>query len=207
MHILHIDSSILSAGSASRTLTAQVVADLRRLTPDATVVYRDLIDHPVAHLDGPIAAGFRPIGGGEANPAVQAEHLRSDALVSEFLAAEVVVIGAPMYNFSVASQLKAWIDRIVQPGRTFRYTATGPQGLAGDKGVIVVSTRGGQYSAGPAAEMDHQEAYLKAVLGFIGISDVRFVRAENLSRGDEARSRSMDQASASVNDVTSAVSA
>lgn len=206
MQILHLDSSILPVNSASRLLSARIVAELQRLNPGATVVHRDLVSDPVAHLDGPIAAGFRPLGSSVMSAVTQAEHLRTEALVSEFLAADVVVIGAPMYNFSVPSQLKAWIDRIVQPGRTFRYTAAGPEGLAGGKQVVVASTRGGLYSAGPAAAMDHQESYLNAVLGFIGISDVRFVRAENLSRGDEARSRSMDQAGAEVHRVVSALS-
>ena len=117
------------------------------------------------------------------------------------LASDAIVIGVPMYNFSVASQLKAWIDRIVQPGRTFRYTETGPVGLTQGKRVIVASTRGGMYSAGPAMAMDYQENYLKAIFGFIGISDVRFVRAENLSRGAEARARSMEAACVAVRDV------
>jgi len=191
MQILHIDSSILNETSASRALTAETVAALLRQHPGATVVYRDLVRDPVAHLDGPVAAGFRPLAGGEPGPSVLAEHRRSEALVTELLASDVIVIGAPMYNFSVASQLKAWIDRVVQPGRTFRYTATGPVGLAGGKRVVLVSTRGGLYSSGPASTMDHQEAYLRAVLGFIGIGDVQVVRAENLSRGDDARSQAI----------------
>lgn len=198
MQILHIDSSILTDASASRALTAQAVAELRQRQPLATVVHRDLVRDPVAHLDGPIAAGFRPVAAGSPSSEIQAEHQRSEALVAEFLASDVIVLGAPMYNFSVASQLKSWIDRIVQPGRTFRYTATGPVGLAGGKQVIVVSTRGGLYSAGPAAAMDHQEAYLQAVLGFVGITNVYFVRAENLSRGDDARALSMQAARAAL---------
>jgi FMN-dependent NADH-azoreductase len=201
MQILHIDSSIQSDASASRALGAAIIEELRRSRPAATVIHRDLVIDPIPHLDGVIAAGFRPIGGGQAGAAATAEHKRSEALVTEVLASDAIVIGAPMYNFSVASQLKAWIDRIVQPGRTFRYTETGPVGLTQGKRVIVASTRGGMYSAGPAMAMDYQENYLKAIFGFIGISDVRFVRAENLSRGAEARARSVEAACVAVRDV------
>ena len=116
----------------------------------------------------------------------------------DFMTADVVVIGAPMYNFTIPSQLKAWIDRIAQAGRTFRYTEKGPEGLAGGKTVIVASTRGGIYSSGPAAGMDHQESYLKAVLGFLGVTDVRFVRAEGLAMGDEARSKALAAAAGDI---------
>jgi FMN-dependent NADH-azoreductase len=200
MQILHIDSSIQSDASASRALGAAIIEELRRSRPAATVIHRDLVIDPIPHLDGVIAAGFRPIGG-QAGAAATAEHKRSEALVTEVLASDAIVIGAPMYNFSVASQLKAWIDRIVQPGRTFRYTETGPVGLTQGKRVIVASTRGGMYSAGPAMAMDYQENYLKAIFGFIGISDVRFVRAENLSRGAKARARSVEAACVAVRDV------
>ncbi|GKS88274.1 FMN-dependent NADH-azoreductase [Acidovorax sp. SUPP2539] len=198
MQILHIDSSILADASASRALTRSIVAELQREHPGAHVVYRDLVADPIAHLDGPIATGFRPLGGPSPSADVAAEHARSEVLVAELLASEVLVVGAPMYNFSVASQLKAWIDRVVQPLRTFRYTDKGPVGLTTGKRVLVASTRGGTYSAGPATAMDFQEDYLKAVLGFMGITDVRFVRAENLSRGSDARNASMDAAHAAV---------
>jgi FMN-dependent NADH-azoreductase len=116
-------------------------------------------------------------------------------LLDEFLAADIVVVGAPMYNFSVPSQLKAWIDRLAVKGKTFRYTATGPQGLAGDKKVIVASSRGGFYGPGtPAAALEHQESYLRAVFGFFGISDVTFVRAEGVALGTEARDNAIEAA-------------
>jgi len=139
MHILHLDSSLLSDNSASRALSAAIVDELRRADPSATVVHRDLVADPIAHLDGPIAAGFRPIGAAPSGTAAAAEHRRSEVLVTELLASDTIVIGAPMYNFSVPSQLKAWIDRVVQPGRTFRYTETGPVGLAAGRRVIVAA--------------------------------------------------------------------
>lgn len=210
MQILHLDSSILGDASASRILSAAVVGALRIETPDATVVRRDLAADPIPHLDAAIAAGFRPIGAGSAvsqtnfDAATLAEHGRSIALADELLASDAIVIGAPMYNFSVASQLKAWIDRVAQPGRTFRYTAEGPVGLCGGRRVVVASTRGGLYSAGAAAAMDFQESYLKAFFGFLGITDVRFVRAERLSNGAEARSESLQAARAAVAGVVAA---
>jgi FMN-dependent NADH-azoreductase len=123
----------------------------------------------------------------------------SEALVSQFLAADVIVVGAPLYNFSIPSQLKAWIDRIAQAGRTFKYTDKGPVGLAGGKTVIVASTRGGVYSTSDAGNaMEHQESYLKTVFGFFGISDVRFVRAEGLAMGDAPKAQALAAAQAEI---------
>jgi len=198
VQILHLDSSILGDGSASRSLSAAIVGELRREYPDATVVHRDLAFETIPHLNGAIAAGFRDTGIKDFDAATRAEHARSEALVNEFLASDIFVIGAPMYNFSVPSQLKAWIDRVAQVGRTFKYTENGPVGLSAGRRVIVASTRGGMYSAGPASVMDFQEAYLKAIFGFLGITDVKFVRAERLTRGGETRSQSIKDAQAAV---------
>lgn len=194
MQVLHLDSSILGDASASRTLSAALVAAIQRRHPLARVVYRDLVEERIPHLDGATAAGFRPSGIDRFDAATLAEHARSETLVSEFVASELIVIGAPMYNFSVATQLKAWIDRVTQPGRTFKYTEHGPVGLAGGKTVLVASTRGGMYSEGPAAAMDFQEAYLQAMFGFMGIGDVRIVRAERLTRGGEIRAAALQAA-------------
>ena len=111
----------------------------------------------------------------------------------------MVVLGAPFYNFSIPTQLKAWIDRIVQPGRTFRYTADGPEGLAGGKTVVIVSSRGGVYSDSAAARsLEHQESYLHTVLGFIGVTDVRVVRAEGLGLGADAKAAALAQADGAI---------
>jgi FMN-dependent NADH-azoreductase len=199
MQILHLDSSVLGDASAPRQLSATIVEGLLQARSDARVAYRDLAADPVPHLTGPIAAGFRaPAGTSAIDPLTLGEHARSEALVCEFLASDVIVIGAPMYNFSVASQLKAWIDRVAQPGRTFRYTADGPVGLSGGRRVIVASTRGGMYSSGTAASMDFQEDYLKAFFGFLGIHDVHFVRAERLTKGAELREASLESARGQV---------
>ncbi|KZE35091.1 FMN-dependent NADH-azoreductase [Crenobacter luteus] len=186
MNILHIDSSILGQNSVSRQLTQALVDAIRARRPGAGVVHRDVAADAIPHLSGEIlGAAFAPEA--EWNDNQRSERARSDALIEEFLAADVVVIGAPMYNFSIPSQLKAWIDRVAAAGRTFKYTENGPQGLAGGKKVIVASTRGGVYSTEQGRLMDFQEDYLKTVMGFLGISDVEFVRAEALNMGQDKR--------------------
>ena len=119
--------------------------------------------------------------------------------MEEFLAAEIVVVGAPMYNFSIPSQLKAWIDRLAVAGKTFRYTEKGPEGLAGGKKVIVASSRGGFYRPDTqAAFLDHQESYLRSVFGFFGITDVTFIRAEGVALGAEQRAKAIDAAKSEI---------
>jgi FMN-dependent NADH-azoreductase len=188
MKILHIDASPLGSASISRQLTASVVEKLTRDHPAAQVVHRDLIESPISHLTGELLQVLRPAPGSTppSGPTLRAEADQTDALIDELLGTDVIVVGAPMYNFSIPSQLKAWIDRVAQAGRTFRYTAAGPEGLAKGKKAIVVSTRGGVY-AGTAYEaaMDHQEAYLRTVLNFLGITDVSFVRAEGIAMKKE----------------------
>lgn len=199
MNILHIDSSALGDASVSRQLTAGIVAQLRQGSPAATVTYRDLAVSPPDHLSGELmkVVKFQSVDG--LTPRQQQELALTNQLVEELLAANVVVIGAPMYNFSVPTQLKAWIDRVAQPGRTFRYTEKGPEGLAGGRKVIIASSRGGLY-AGTAYEtaMDHQEAFLKAFLGFIGISDVQVIRAEGVAMGPEARDKALEAAQGEI---------
>ncbi|WP_234192127.1 FMN-dependent NADH-azoreductase [Pseudacidovorax sp. NFM-22] len=197
MKLLHIDSSVLGANSVSRLLTAEVVRDWVAAHPSTEVDYLDLAANAPAHF-GADALGVK-VGAEATTEAQKQENAVSEALVSQFLTADVIVVGAPLYNFSIPSQLKAWIDRLAQPGRTFTYTEKGPQGLATGKTAIVVSTRGGQYStseAGQAAE--HQESYLKVVFGFFGITDVRFVRAEGLAMGEAARAAALEAARASI---------
>ncbi|TWB43779.1 FMN-dependent NADH-azoreductase [Nitrospirillum pindoramense] len=204
MRILHIDSSFMNDTSGSRDLSAALVTALRDRHPGADVVRRDLVRHAIPHLDAPIAAGFREIGLATFDTATLAEHKRSADLVQELLTSDIIVIGAPMYNFSIPTQLKAWIDRVVQPARTFKYTATGPIGLGGGRRVIVVSTRGGFYENTPLAALDFQESYLKAVFGFMGIHDVEILRAEGMSRGPEARTRAMSAARAGIANIVAA---
>lgn len=198
MKILHIDSSILGAGSITRELTATVIAEIRASDASVEIDYLDLVDDPLGHMDGAVAAGFRPNVVAEFDATALREQQISDRLVAQFLASDIVVIGAPMYNFSVPTQLKAWLDRLAQPGKTFKYTETGPVGLAGGKRVIVVSGRGGFYVEGPLAQMDFQESYLKAFFSFLGIHDVRVIRAEGASRGDQIRQKGIASAKATI---------
>jgi FMN-dependent NADH-azoreductase len=195
MKLLHIDSSPLAGNSVSRQLTERIVAQWRATHPGTVVEYLDLAADAPSHLSVD-SLGFRVGPSGEGLSEVQRrENEISEKLVSQFLAADVVVVGAPMYNFSVPSQLKAWIDRVAQAGRAFTYTEKGPKGLAGGKTVIVASSRGGVYSSNPAlAGLDHQESYLKTVFGFFGITDVQFVRAEGVAMGDAAKALALSAA-------------
>jgi FMN-dependent NADH-azoreductase len=196
MKLLHVDSSILGPGSVSRLLSAEIVAAEQRRNPEITATYRDLAADPVDHLSGAHLAAFQ---GATPDSSLRRDVAAGQAALDEFLAADIVVIGAPMYNFSVPSQLKAWIDRLAVAGKTFRYTETGPQGLAGGKRVIVASSRGGFY--GPDTQiafLDHQENYLRSIFGFFGISDVTFIRAEGVAMGPEQRAKAIDAAKALI---------
>jgi FMN-dependent NADH-azoreductase len=164
--ILHIDSSINGESSASRAISRSIVRRLREADPDSKLVARDLVSQPLPHLT---------------------ERGQDPEVLDEFLAADTVVIGAPMYNFTLPTQLKAWLDRILVAGATFRYTENGPEGLAGGKRVVIALARGGFYDRGsPAAALEHLETYLTGVFNFIGI-EPEFVVAEGLNMGPEQR--------------------
>jgi FMN-dependent NADH-azoreductase len=199
MKILHIDSSILGSNSVTRALTAQIATQWQASHPGSSTEYLDLAVHTPSHLSAE-SLGFRlPPTDTALSDAQRAENAVSEQLVLQFLAADVVVIGAPLYNFTIPTQLKAWIDRICQAGRTFSYTATGPVGLAGGKTVIVALGRGGVYSASEGGRaMEHQESYLSVVFGFLGITDVRFVRAEGVAMGPDAKAAALASASTEI---------
>jgi len=189
MKLLHIDSSVLGPHSVSRQVSAAIVDRLRQATPSLDTVYRDLTQTPLAHLSGSHLAAAQ----GAPTPAELGPDLAASAAVlNEFLAADVVVIGAPMYNFTIPSQLKAWIDRILVVGKTFQYGANGPQGLAGAKRVIVAISRGGYYGADtPTAAGEHLETYLRWVFGFIGITDPEFISADGIQVGPDHREKAL----------------
>jgi len=199
MKLLHIDSSALGDNSVSRQLSKGIVAQWRTSHPGTVVEYLDLAANAPAHLSID-SLGFRlGLDAKDLTDAQRRENEISERLVSQFLAADVVVIGAPMYNFSIPTPLKAWIDRVAQAGRTFTYTEKGPQGLAGGKKVIIASTRGGMYSTNPALSgLDHQESYLKTVLGFFGITDVQVVRAEGIAMGEAAKATALAGAQVAI---------
>jgi FMN-dependent NADH-azoreductase len=203
MTLLHIDSSITGDLSVSRELTARTVTAWVAAHPGTEVQYLDLATQVVPHLSAD-ALGFRT-GQAATTDAQRTENALSEALVTQFLAADVIVIGAPLYNFTIPTQLKAWIDRIAQAGRTFQYTAQGPQGLAGGKTVIVVLTRGGVYSSSEAGRaLEHQETYLQTVLGFLGITDVRFVRAKGVAMGADRKAQALASATDEIQAHTAA---
>ena len=189
MKLLHLDSSVLGPHSVSRQVSAAIVDRLRQATPSLEVVYRDLTQTPLAHLSGShLAAAQGAPAPAELGPDLAA----SAAALDEFLAANTVVIGAPMYNFTIPSQLTASIDRILVAGKTFKYGAAGPEGLAGGKRVIVAISRGGYYGAGsPAAALEHLESYLRGVFGFMGIHDPEFIIADGIQVSPEHREKAL----------------
>jgi FMN-dependent NADH-azoreductase len=194
MKLLHVDASILGDHSVSRTVSAAVVQRLKTENPSVDVIRRDLATAPLAHLSGTHLTAHAP----EASPSDQTKSENAEAVraLDEFLAADVVVIGAPMYNFSVPSQLKAWVDRVLVAGKTFRYGEDGrPIGLAGDKRVIVAIARGGFYGADtPMTTFEHVESYLKAVFAFIGVTNIEFVVAEGVMAGPGLREKALESA-------------
>ena len=181
MKLLHIDSSILSDNSVSRQLTRTIVDQWRRACPEVEVTYRDLALEAPGHLSAEIlGAGF--VEPTQHSSVQRDETALGEALLAELLAADVIVLGAPMYNFSIPSQLKAWLDRVMVKGRTFKYTENGPVGLTAGKQAVIVASRGGIYAEGsPAHVMEHQESYLKVALGFMGITDISVIRAEGVN--------------------------
>lgn len=184
MNLLVINSSAAREGSVSRTLVEDTVSRFIEANPSAKVVRRDLGASPIPHLSTETLAGVRGVPG---TPAEHRARALSDELIAELRAADTIVIGAPMYNFGVTTGLRAWFDHVLRAGETFSYSEAGPQGLLAGKRVIVIESRGGLYSEGPAQAVDFQEPYLRHLLGFIGITDVTFVHAEKIGYGPEAR--------------------
>jgi len=203
MKLLHVDASILGDNSISRRVSAAVVERLRKADPALEIIHRDLGAEPLAHLSGQHLAAAQGVV--PEAPAVQADLAASQTALSDFLAADIVVIGAPMYNFGVPSQLKAWIDRILVAGKTFQYSAEGPKGLAGDKRVIVAISRGNFYGPGaPAAAAEHVETYLRTVFGFIGVTKLEFIIAEGVQVAPEHREKALTGALAAAKELATA---
>ncbi len=194
MKLLHIDSSILGDHSVSRALSAEIAQRQVALHPGLEVTYRDLATDQALHLSGAHLAAWQ--GGPVEDAALGNDLATGDAYLDDLFAADILVIGAPMYNFSVPTQLKAWIDRVLVAGKTFRYTETGPEPiLPKGKKAFIASSRGNIYTAGaPAAPLEHHESYLTGVLSFIGITDLTFVRAEGLAFGPEAKEAAIGDA-------------
>ena len=196
--LLKINASLFSANGQSSQLTERFAAAWQASHPGSRVVERDLAANPVPHLDGARFMAFlaKPE---ERSAEQQAVVDFSDALIAELRAADVIVIGLPMYNFGIPSQLKAYFDHLARAGVTFRYTATGPEGLITGKKAYILAARGGVYAGTPK---DSQTAYVRDFLGFIGITDVEFIYAEGLNMGDESKHTALAQAHQAIAELT-----
>jgi FMN-dependent NADH-azoreductase len=194
-NLLVINSSLSGEASVSELLVEAVVSQLVRQEPGARVVRRELAGGDVPHLTSETVAGVR---GQPTTTAEQGARGLSDRLIAELRAADTIVIGAPMYNFSIPSTLKAWFDHVLRAGETFSYSEAGPKGLLTGRRVVVVEARGGLYSEGPAQALDFQEPYLRQLLGFIGLTDVTFIRAEKIGYGPDARDQAIAAARAEI---------
>ena len=200
MKVLQLDTSIMGDKSVTRELTAAIVKKLAAGDRVEVTSY-DLAAEAPPHLTAAALPNAHPASAmaGALDASAQTTREASERILEEFLAADVLVIGAPMYNFSVPSQLKAWIDRICVPGKTFAYGPNGPHGLAGGKRVIVAVARGGFYGAQSAfASAEHGESYLRAVFGFLGITDIEFILAEGLAVGAESRAKAIAAADEAI---------
>jgi FMN-dependent NADH-azoreductase len=194
-NILAIHSSLSSENSISNQLVDQTVAALQQNAPHSKVVLRDLAVSSIPHLDADALTGIRGEPSSEAQAAARA---LSEELVSELKAADVLVIGAPMYNFGIPTSLKSWFDYVLHPGITFQYSSAGPKGLLTGKRAIVVLSRGGFFSDGPAKSMDSQEPHLRTLLWFMGITDVTFILAERLASGAQAQEAALSSAARQI---------
>ena len=188
-NILVLNSSVSGEASVSLLLLADAVTELTQRDPSAKLVFRDLAANPLPHLTPETVAGVRSQA---TTPAEQLARALSDELIAELRAADTIVIGAPMYNFSIPTTLRSWFDHVLRAGETFSYSEAGPKGLLSGKKVIVVEARGGLYSEGPAQATDFQEPYLRQLLGFIGLADdLTFIRAEKIGYGPDARDQAL----------------
>jgi FMN-dependent NADH-azoreductase len=194
-NILVLNSSVHGDASVSRVLVDETVRGLMGSAPESTVARRDLGAAPIPHLTTETLAGIRGVPSSATERAARA---LSDELIAELRAADTLVIGAPMYNFSIPTGLRSWFDYVLRAGETFSYTSAGPQGLLVGKRAIVVESRGGLYSEGPARAIDFQEPYLRQLLAFMGIGDVAFIHAEKIGFGPEARESALTEAKARI---------
>lgn len=197
--ILHISSSSDTHGSVTRQIGAVTIADLKAASPTAKIIERDLVKNPVPHMS-PELLGAMFSGKPDAP-----ELKLSNELVDELFASDIIVLEAPMYNFGIPSVVKAWVDHICRAGKTFKYGANGPEGFLGGKKVILVLGRGGIYSEGPMMAMEHQETYLRAALGFVGIKDVDTIYIEGVAFGPEKKAEALAAATERAHSIAQKV--
>jgi FMN-dependent NADH-azoreductase len=195
MNILVISSSANGEASVSGQLAGRFVDSVKEANPDATIVHRDVGASPLPHLTHETVAAIK---GEPVSPAELEARALSDTLVAELQQADVILIASPMYNFGISSTLKSWFDHIARAGVTFRYTENGPEGLLKGKKTIAILSRAGFYSEGPGAVMDGQEPYLRAMLGFVGLDDVTWIRAEKLAFGPDVAGAAIEEAAAAL---------
>ena len=192
MNILHIDSSIQGELSVSRKISKAVVSRLKEISPQSPVIYRDLATDPLPQISPQVIAATHAVDG--ATHAASEASALTEAL-DQVLGADVIVIGAPMYNFSIPTQLKTWLDAIAVPGKTFSYGPEGVRGLLGEKRVVVASARGGFYGPdSPVASAEHHETYLRAFFGFLGVTRFEVIRAEGVRIAPEIAERAIEAA-------------
>lgn len=191
MKILRVDSAVTGSDSVSRQLTQAITDHFRTRHPDAELVELDLAANPLPHID-PVTMGAIRLPAERQNPAMQAAHAAERAVLDQFLSSDIVILGAPMYNFTIPSSLKAWLDRLGVPGVTFSYSEAGPQGLAGGRRVIIASSQGGAYELD--APFEHHESFLRDFFAFLGIADPVFIRANKIGFGPEAREAALSDA-------------
>ena len=195
MKILIVSSSANGEASVSGQLAGRFVDSVKEANPDATIVHRDVGASPLPHLTSETVAAIK----GEPKSAAELEaRALSDELVAELQQADVILIASPMYNFGISSTLKSWFDHVARAGVTFRYTENGPEGLLKGKKTVVILSRAGFYSEGPGAVMDGQEPYLRAMLGFVGLDDVTWIRAEKLAFGPDVAGAAIEEAAAAL---------
>jgi FMN-dependent NADH-azoreductase len=202
MKLLHLDSSILGNNSISRKLSAKIVNRFQKANPEAEIIYRDLAENTIPHLSGGyLAAVQSPAGPHE--PDIQHDLALSSAVLEEFLAVDIVVIGVAFYNFTIPSQLKAWIDRIVVAGKTFRYSEKGSEGLVSNKRAVLAISRGGFYGVdSPTYDFEHAESYMRAVLSFIGIQNPEIIAVDGVAVGPEHLETALKSADARINNLS-----
>ena len=198
MNILVVSSSANGDASVSNGLVGRFVDSVREANPGATIVTRDVGANPLPHLTAETVAAIK---GEPATPAELAARELSDSLVEELQQADLIVIASPMYNFGMSSTLKSWFDHVLRAGVTFRYTEAGPEGLLKGKKTIVIATRAGFYSEGPAAGLDGQEPHIRTLLGFVGLDDVTYIRAEKLAFGPEAAAQAIEEAAEALGGI------
>lgn len=199
--ILAIDSSAAGEGSVSKILVQDALKALQQAHPGAKTIHHDLGRAPLPHITEANLAGIR---GEPRSQDELATRALSDRLIGELKAADIILIGAPMYNFSMPTTLRAWFDHVLRAGETFSYSEAGPKGLVTGKRVIVIESRGGFYSDGPTRALDFQEPYLRQLLGFIGLTDVTFVHAEKIGFGPDAKAAAIAGALSSLSKLTQA---